>query len=40
MSQLLGHKGAFVATSQGNINTALGPIPKTAGGDVSETQVE
>lgn len=29
-----------LVTSQGNINTALGPIPQTAGGDVSETQVE
>lgn len=40
VSRFLGHKGAFVATSQGKINTALGSIPKTAGGDVSETQVE
>lgn len=40
VSWFLGQKGAFVATCQGNINTALGPIPTTAGGDVSETQVE
>lgn len=40
VSRILGHKGAFVATSQGNIHIALGPIPKTAGGDVSETQVD